>query len=215
MKLKKLTALVLLLSLCLALAACGAEESPVSDAPAADDGLVDYTVEGVGTFRLPEGFEMETGSTTDPLPTNYVVFEKDGVTISCSRFGKDAYEAAGVPLPADVEEYSTRSGVQNAVPAGTEFAYDSYGSYAAQFTDEDGISWYYVLLKGTDAYASCYLYAPADASTPTAPRSGSAARSLNDAQPLQIKRRPGKVRGAVFMLLYVPAAAGPGRRASR
>ena len=80
MKLKKLTALVLLLSLCLALAACGAEESPVSDAPAADDGLVDYTVEGVGTFRLPEGFEMETGSTTDPLPTNYVVFEKDGVT---------------------------------------------------------------------------------------------------------------------------------------
>lgn len=32
-----------------------------------------------------------------------------------------------------------------------------------QFTDEDGISWYYVLLKGTDAYASCYLYAPADA----------------------------------------------------
>lgn len=163
MKLKKLTALVLLLSLCLALAACGAEESPVSDAPAADDGLVDYTVEGVGTFRLPEGFEMETGSTTDPLPTNYVVFEKDGVTISCSRFGKDAYEAAGVPLPADVEEYSTRSGVQNAVPAGTEFAYDSYGSYAAQFTDEDGISWYYVLLKGTDAYASCYLYAPADA----------------------------------------------------
>lgn len=94
MKLKKLTALVLLLSLCLALAACGAEESPVSDAPAADDGLVDYTVEGVGTFRLPEGFEMETGSTTEPLPTNYVVFEKDGVTISCSRFGKDAYEAA-------------------------------------------------------------------------------------------------------------------------
>ena len=94
------------LSLCLALAACGAEESPVSDAPAADDGLVDYTVEGVGTFRLPEGFEMETGSTTDPLPTNYVVFEKDGVTISCSRFGKDAYEASGVPLPADVEEYS-------------------------------------------------------------------------------------------------------------
>ncbi len=135
----------------------------VSDAPAADDGLVDYTVEGVGTFRLPEGFEMETGSTTEPLPTNYVVFEKDGVTISCSRFGKNAYEAAGVPLPADVEEYSTRSGVQNAVPAGTEFAYDSYGSYAAQFTDEDGISWYYVLLKGTDAYASCYLYAPADA----------------------------------------------------
>ncbi len=68
MKLKKLTALVLLLSLCLALAACGAEESPVSDAPAADDGLVDYTVEGVGTFRLPEGFEMETGSTTEPGP---------------------------------------------------------------------------------------------------------------------------------------------------
>ncbi len=67
------------------------------------------------------------------------------------------------PCPRTWRSIPPRSGVQNAVPAGTEFAYDSYGSYAAQFTDEDGISWYYVLLKGTDAYASCYLYAPADA----------------------------------------------------
>lgn len=160
MKLKKLAAFVLLLSLCLALAACGAEESTVSDAP--DNGLVDYTAEGVGVFRLPDGFEMETGSASEPLPMNYVTFEKDGIIIYCGRFGKDAYEAAGVALPADVEEYSTRSGVQEAVPEGSEFAYDSYGNYATQFTDEDGNSWYYVLLQGADSFASCYVCAPTD-----------------------------------------------------
>ena len=48
--------------------------------------------------------------------------------------GKDAYEISGVALPADVEEYATRSGVQNSVPEGTVFDYDEYGNYAAQFT---------------------------------------------------------------------------------
>lgn len=179
MKLKKLTALVLLLSLCLALAACGAEESPVSDAPAADDGLVDYTVEGVGTFRLPEGFEMETGSTTRPLPTNYVVFEKDGVTISCSRFGKDAYEAAGVPLPADVEEYSTRSGVQNAVPAAPSSP-TTATALRRQFTDEDGSAGTTCCSRARTPMPAAISTPRPTPSTPTAPRSGSAARSLND-----------------------------------
>ena len=76
------------------------------------------------------------------------------------RMGLDAYEAAGVPLPADLEEYSTRSGVVNSVPDGTQFAYDDQGNYCAQFTQEDGQICYYVLLKGTDAYGCIFLTAP-------------------------------------------------------
>ena len=71
-----------------------------------------------------------------------------------------AYEAAGVPLPADLEEYSTRSGVTNSVPEGTQFTYDDQGNYFAQFTQEDGQICYYVLLKGTDAYGRVSLTAP-------------------------------------------------------
>lgn len=124
------------------------------------DALAEYTVEGVGTFQLPQGFAQETGEISQPLPMRYVTFQKDEYYIQANRFGTDAYEAAGVPLPADVEEYSTRSGVQDAVPEGTQFAYDSYGSYAAQFTQEDGQLCYYVLLQGENSFGNIFLTAP-------------------------------------------------------
>jgi hypothetical protein len=157
----------LLLALCLtaALTACGgAAETQAPSVPPTDAGaaLTAYTAEGVGSFTLPEGFSMETGSVAEPLPMTYVTFEKDGWTVYAGRFGSDAYEAAGVPLPADVEDYSTRSGVQEDIPEGTTFAYDDQGNYAAQFTDEDGNSSYYVLLQGTDAFGSLIITAPAD-----------------------------------------------------
>lgn len=91
-------------------------------------------MESLGTFQLPEGFTVESGEITEPLPMQYATFEKDGYYIQANRMGKDAYEISGVALPADVEEYATRSGVQNSVPEGTVFDYDEYGNYAAQFT---------------------------------------------------------------------------------
>lgn len=125
-----------------------------------EDALVEYTVDGLGTFRLPEGFTVESGEITEPLPSWYATFTKDEYYIEANRMGLDAYEAAGVPLPADLEEYSTRSGVTNSVPEGTQFAYDDQGNYFAQFTQEDGQICYYVLLKGTDAYGRVSLTAP-------------------------------------------------------
>ena len=92
----------------------------------------------------------------------YATFEKDGYYIQANRMGKDAYEISGVALPADVEEYSTRSGVQNSVPEGTVFNYDEYGNYAAQFTQEDGRICYYVLLQGEESFGSIFLTAPED-----------------------------------------------------
>lgn len=127
-----------------------------------EETLVEYTVEGLGTFQLPEGFTMDSGEITEPLPNRYATFQKDGYYIQANRFGTDAYEMAGVPLPADLEDYSTRSGVQDSVPEGTVFDYDEYGNYAAQFTQEDGQLCYYVLLQGEESFGSIFLTAPED-----------------------------------------------------
>ena len=174
---KKWIALCLAGCLLLALSACGSSETAEEDSsgteeppqteepsqteePAQQETLVEYAVEGLGTFTLPEGFTQEAGEIAEPLPTTYAIFEKDGYYIQANRFGTDAYEMAGVPLPADLEDYSTRSGVQDSVPEGTVFDYDDYGSYAAQFTQEDGQLCYYVLLQGEASFGGIFLTAP-------------------------------------------------------
>ena len=187
MKRNKWIALCLAGCLALALTACGSQTTPGSSSAGESSGssagsssaagavssaqssassqeeqetLVEYAVEGLGTFQLPEGFAMESGEITEPLPNRYAIFQKDGYYIQANRFGAEAYEAAGAALPADLEEYSTRSGVQNSVPEGTVFDYDGYGNYAAQFTQEDGQLCYYVLLQGEESFGSIYLTAP-------------------------------------------------------
>ena len=183
MKRSHILALCLVGCLLLALTACGGESAETEqktetnttetsentgtsvqedDAAGEEETLVAYTVEGLGTFQLPEGFTMDSGEITEPLPNRYATFQKDGYYIQANRFGTDAYEMAGVALPADLEDYSTRSGVQNSVPEGTVFDYDEYGNYAAQFTQEDGQICYYVLLQGEESFGSIFLTAPED-----------------------------------------------------
>ena len=183
MKRSHILALCLVGCLLLALTACGGESAETEqktetnttetfentgtsvqedDAAGEEETLVAYTVEGLGTFQLPEGFTMDSGEITEPLPKRYATFQKDSYYIQANRFGTDAYEMAGVALPADLEDYSTRSGVQNSVPEGTVFDYDEYGNYAAQFTQEDGQLCYYVLLQGEESFGSIFLTAPED-----------------------------------------------------
>ena len=183
MKKSHILALCLVGCLLLALTACGGESAETEqktetnttetsentgtsvqedDAAGEEETLVAYTVEGLGTFQLPEGFTMDSGEITEPLPNRYATFQKDSYYIQANRFGTDAYEMAGVALPADLEDYSTRSGVQNSVPEGTVFDYDEYGNYAAQFTQEDGQLCYYVLLQGEESFGSIFLTAPED-----------------------------------------------------
>ena len=183
MKRSHILALCLVGCLLLALTACGGESAETEqkaetnttetsentgtsvqedDAAGEEETLVAYTVEGLGTFQLPEGFTMDSGEITEPLPNRYATFQKDSYYIQANRFGTDAYEMAGVALPADLEDYSTRSGVQNSVPEGTVFDYDEYGNYAAQFTQEDGQICYYVLLQGEESFGSIFLTAPED-----------------------------------------------------
>lgn len=138
------------------------EEPAQAEEPTQQETLVEYAVEGLGTFTLPEGFTQEAGEIAEPLPTTYATFEKDGYYIQANRFGTDAYEMAGVPLPTDLEDYSTRSGVQDSVPEGTVFDYDDYGNFAAQFIQEDGQLCYYVLLQGEESFGGIYLTAPKD-----------------------------------------------------
>lgn len=179
MYLKKVRIVASLTALCLGmavLAGCGQKEEAQNSsetpettndetadlsAEAADQAseFETYTVEGVGTFYLPEGFSIESGKYEEPLPTNYAVLTKDSVVITANRFGTDAYEAAGVSLPADLEEYSQRDGVKKGVPEGTEFTWDSYGNLCTEYTG-DGDVVYYVLKKGTDSYGFIAIVYP-------------------------------------------------------
>ena len=67
--------------------------------------------------------------------------------------------AAWVSLPESLEEFSTRSGVKDSVPEGTQFGEDQLGNYCAQFT-QDGSDCYYVLLQGEESYGSLVISAP-------------------------------------------------------
>lgn len=179
MYLKKVRIVASLTALCLGmavLAGCGQKEEAENSsetpettndetadlsAEAADQAseFETYTVEGVGTFYLPEGFSIESGKYEEPLPMNYAVLTKDSVVITANRFGTDAYEAAGVSLPADLEEYSQRDGVKKGVPEGTEFTWDSYGNLCTEYTG-DGDVVYYALKKGTDSYGFIAIVYP-------------------------------------------------------
>lgn len=153
----------ILITLALALTACGGKEEAPANAvqdsvkeggdadKAAAAELKEITVEEVGTFYLPEEFTLEeSGISEEGLPKGYASFVKDGMYVDGSRFGKDAYDAAGLPIPESLEEYSQRDGVKNGLPDGTEFKTDSYGSLYAEYT-VDGRYCYQVLKMGEES----------------------------------------------------------------
>ncbi len=147
-----------------ALTACGGREQTPADAAQTSENesgdagnadtaaeLIEVTVEEVGTFYLPEGFALEeSGISEEGLPRGYASFVKDGMYVDGGRFGKDAYDAAGLPLPESLEEYSQRDGVKNGLPEGTEFKTDSYGNLYAEYT-VDGRYCYQVLKMGEES----------------------------------------------------------------
>lgn len=158
MKLNKKSskAVSLILMFCLAVAAlvgCGKGQETT------EESLKEYVVEGVGTFYLPEGFEVESGTSDEVLPMSYAAFAKDSITVVCSRFGTDAYEAAGVPLPEDLEEYSQRDGVKQGLPDGAEFSKDSYGNLYVKYT-LDGMTYYNALKMGEASFGSVAVIYP-------------------------------------------------------
>lgn len=175
MKHRNILALLMVMGLfvCL-LAGCGGSKAPeateepaaeTTEAPAeeadasAGSDLHEYAAQGVGTFYFPEGWEMETGSVEEPLPQTYVDFTNGDISVHGVRFGTDAYEAAGVPLPADVEEYSTREGVRRGLPEDATFAYDDFGNFYTEYT-EDGTVIYHVLKKGEACMGDVILTYP-------------------------------------------------------
>lgn len=154
----------ILVTFVLTLTACGGKEEASADAAQGSvnesnvagnedtaEELKEVTVEEVGTFYLPEEFTLEeSGISEEGLPMGYVSFVKDGMYVDGSRFGKDAYDAAGLPLPESLEEYSQRDGVKNGLPEGTEFKTDSYGNLYAEYT-VDGRYCYQVLKMGEES----------------------------------------------------------------
>lgn len=119
--------------------------------------LEEYKVDDICTIRLPEGFEVETRE-IEGMEATMVFFQKEDLTISVSYFDEASYEAAGVPLPKDLEEYSTREGVRRGLPEDAEFAEDEYGNFCTEFDtedEEDGSvsTTFQVLLKNEDGTA--------------------------------------------------------------
>lgn len=136
--------------------------------------LVEYAVEGVGVFYLPEGFEVESGKSEEGLPMTYALLRKDDIEVSASRFGKDAYDAAGVDLPEDLEDYSQREGVRAILPEGEDFEVDEFGNLGVIVTydeepeeeaeTEEGrtLTMYQALKQGTEAYGAVSVICPED-----------------------------------------------------
>lgn len=158
----KLTALGMAVCLgAIAFTGCGskAESSESTEDTGTSEALVKYTVEDVGTFYLPEGFETDSGSESEPLPMTWAQLTSGSILVSASRFGTDAYEAAGVELPSDLKDYSQRAGVRQNLPEDVEFAEDSYGNLFVQYT-EDGNTIYMVLKQGAESYGTIHIICP-------------------------------------------------------
>lgn len=154
---KKTIACMMILCMAMAvLAGCGSKTQETADTK---EELQEYKVEGVGVFYLPEGFTADSGKLEEPLPMAYAELSNGSVTVYACRFGTDAYEAAGVPVPADLKEYSQRDGVKQGLPEGTEFAEDAYGSLFVEYT-ADGSYIYNVLKKGADSYGNVIISCP-------------------------------------------------------
>lgn len=143
-----------------ALTACGGKNETKENAEASinesgnadtEEELKEVTVEEVGTFYLPEGFVLEeSGINEEGLPRGYASFVKDDMYVDSSRFGKDAYDMAGLSLPETLEEYSQRDGVKGNLPEGAEFQTDSYGNLYVEYT-VDGRYCYQVLKMGEES----------------------------------------------------------------
>lgn len=128
--------------------AAGSEDSGNADAAAE---LKEVTVEEVGTFYLPEDFTLEEfGISEEGLPRGYASFVRDGMYVDGGRFGKEAYDMAGLSIPETLEEYSQRDGVKSGLPEGTEFQTDSYGNLYAEYT-VNGRYCYQVLKMGEES----------------------------------------------------------------
>lgn len=154
--------IIALLALCIGTAlftGCSKDNVAAESSATTKDDLTEYSVDGVGTFYLPEGFQVESGVTEEGLPMHYAEMTKDSLYVRASRFGTDAYEAAGVPLPEDLDDYSTRDGVRQNLPEDAEFTRDKYDNLYVKYTQDGSINYQY-LKKGTESYGAFMVICP-------------------------------------------------------
>ena len=121
----------------------------------------------VATLRVPADWEGEpyAYAAVEPLPRLSVEWFIDDKSLYAKNLGLDAYEAAGVSMPADLEEYSQRPGVRQVLLEGEEFAYDEAGNLlVTRHYTEDGVEYirYYCLKQAENCFGSVVLDIPAD-----------------------------------------------------
>ena len=121
----------------------------------------------VASLCVPSDWEFNpyAYAAEDPLPRLSAEWSADGITLIANNLGPDAYAAAGVSMPADIEDYSRRPGVRQSLQEGEDFAYDEAGNLlVSRRHTEDGVEyiWYYCLKQAENAFGAVTLDIPAD-----------------------------------------------------
>ena len=164
MKRSHILTLCLVGCLLLALTACGGESAETEqkaetnttetsentgtsvqedDAAGEEETLVAYTVEGLGTFQLPEGFTMDSGEITEPLPNRYATFQKDDISSRSRRL--ICFDMDSTLIETEViDELAEKAGVGAQVRAITERAMRGEIDFRQSFTER------VALLKGLE-----------------------------------------------------------------
>ncbi|MCC8162099.1 MAG: hypothetical protein LIO86_02760 [Lachnospiraceae bacterium] len=137
------------------------EEAGTEAAQEGTDDLTEYAAAGVGTLYLPEGFEVDEEAEPGMENMTITAYYKGDIYIVLLRMDESVYSAAGVEMPTDLADLSSRAGIRQPLPDGTDFEEDSYGNLSAQYVyEEDGRQVYYTLLESEEAYGCLYIYYP-------------------------------------------------------
>jgi hypothetical protein len=88
------------------------------------------------------------------------------MSLTANYFGADFFESAGVTMPASIEEFSQRPGVQSMLQEGEAWTYDVAGNLSLiREVERNGESWLlcFALKQGIDAMGTVILFVPANA----------------------------------------------------
>ena len=112
-------------------------EPEAPEAPETPDvAIIEAGLDGVvvGTLCLPVDWQytMEVQLKPEymsvPIDEVSVYEEEKGIEFFLRRLGPDTYEAVGIPMPADIDEYALRSGPQSFLAEGEEYTRDELGN---------------------------------------------------------------------------------------
>ncbi len=122
----------------------------------------------IAELCVPDSLEYTTWIEHNPedalLPMTRAGLNAGSVEYWVNSFGPEAYEAAGVTMPADIEEFSQRPGCQAMLEDGKDWTYDREGNLYVEYTrhDDNGkpFTEYNVLKQGQNCFGVISILYP-------------------------------------------------------